>query len=230
MDDGAGRARRRKLDPDPRVRVALLAAATAIVREEGVSALGVAEVLARTQLSTRAFYRHFGSKDQLVSAVFVEMARLESGRLRVAMAAEADPIRAVMAWIDGRLDLVVDSDVRSDLRQVSLEAQAQSVTAPPLVDEAYGEILRPLVEELERGRDVGAFSDIDPQAAALSIHGTVWASIERHWATIDSDQTLLRRHVQRFCLGGLGVTSARIAEVLAEDRMGKPTRTTRRGA
>ena len=77
-----GAARRKKLDPDPRVRLCILAAASKIVREEGVRRLSIAQVLSRAQLSTRAFYRHFDSKDQLVSAVFLEMARVEMLRLR----------------------------------------------------------------------------------------------------------------------------------------------------
>lgn len=211
-DDTAGR--RRRLDPDPRIRVAILAAASKIVTKDGVSALGVAEVLSHTQLSTRAFYRHFGSKDELVSAVFLEMARVETLRLRRVMTAAADPIRAVVAWIDGRLDLVLNTEIRADLRQVSLEAQSQTFAAPELVTAAYGEILGPLEEELERGRDLGIFPDVDPQSDALSIHGAVWASIERYWASSDSDLPNLRQRTQRFCLGGLGVPPAVIADVL----------------
>jgi AcrR family transcriptional regulator len=220
MSDSAA-GRRRKLDPDPKVRVAILAVSSKIVREEGVRALGVAEVLARTELSTRAFYRHFGSKDELVSAVFLEMARVETRRLRRAMAVEADSIRSVMAWIDGRLDLVFDSGVGSDLRHVSLEAQSQTFAAPDLVNAAYGEILRPLVEELERGRELGMFPEVDPASDALSIHGAVWASIERHWASEGSDPLSLRDRTQRFCLGGIGVAPDRIAEVLADTRRGR---------
>ena len=62
---------RKKLEPDPQVRGAILAAASEIVREDGVGALGISQVLNRAQLSTRAFYRHFGSKNQLVAALFL---------------------------------------------------------------------------------------------------------------------------------------------------------------
>lgn len=196
----------------------ILAAASKIVREEGVRALGVAEVLARTQLSTRAFYRHFGSKNELVSAVFLDMARAETRRLRQAMAAEPDPVGAVAAWIDGRLDLVLEPDVRLDLRQMSLEAQSQTFAAPELVNAAYDEILRPLIEELERGRDMALFPDVDPISDALSIHGVVWAAIERHWTSEGSDVQSLRERAHRFCLGGLGVAQARISEVLQQKR------------
>src|SRR6201997_4830351 len=92
--------------PDPDVRRAIVAAASKSVREQGVRGLNVATVLERAQLSTRAFYRHFESKDQLVAAVFREVARGETQRLRRKMANAAGPVGAVAAWIDGRLDLV----------------------------------------------------------------------------------------------------------------------------
>ncbi len=69
---------RDKLSPDPDVRRAIVAAASKSVREQGVQGLSIAAVLSRAQLSTRAFYRHFESKDQLVTAVFLEMAHTEA--------------------------------------------------------------------------------------------------------------------------------------------------------
>jgi AcrR family transcriptional regulator len=197
--------RRKKLEPDPGVRRVLIDAAAKVVREDGVGALNVAQVLTRAQLSTRAFYRHFDSKDALVSAVFLEMARIEMRRLKRRMAAASNPADAVVAWIDGRLDLAFNEKIRSDLRQMSLEAQTQMFAAPELVSEAYQEILKPLVEQLEEGRRLGLFPDIDPVADALSIHGAIWASVERQWATGDCDQRAVRDGVVRFCLRGLGV-------------------------
>ena len=90
-------------------------------------------MLSRAELGTRAFYRHFDSKDQLVSAVFLDMARAETRRLRKRMAAAADPVDAVVAWIDGRLDLAFSDEIKSDLRQMSLEAQSQMFAAPEVI-------------------------------------------------------------------------------------------------
>jgi AcrR family transcriptional regulator len=167
-------------------------------------------------LSTRAFYRHFESKNQLVSAVFLEMARAETMRLRQRMSVGPDPIRAVAAWTDGRLDLAFNDEIRSDLRQMSLEAQSQMFVAPELVGPAYREILRPLTEQLERGRHLGVFTGIDPDNEALSIHGVVWANVERHWATGRCEPGDIRERVQRFCLRGLGVAPETIIAVLDE--------------
>ncbi len=197
--------RRKKLAPDPAVRNVLLDAAAKVIREEGVRGLSVAVVLARTNLSTRAFYRHFDSKDELVTAVFLGMARAETRRLKRQMDAAAGPAEAVVAWIDGRLDLAFNARIRSDLRRLSVEAQTQMFASPELVGDAYSEILAPLIEQLERGMRAGLFADIDPRADALSIHGAIWASVERQWTTGDCDRAAVREQVVRFCMGGLGV-------------------------
>ena len=159
----APRTRRRdKLGPDPTVRREILAAASTILREQGVRGLSIAAVLERAGLSTRAFYRHFDSKDELVAAVFLETARVEKRRLRRRMASATTEIEAVAAWIDGRLDLAFDDNIRSDLRRLSLEAQSQTLASPGLVQPAYAEMLKPLSEALQRGLQRGVFHHIDP--------------------------------------------------------------------
>jgi AcrR family transcriptional regulator len=210
----APRTRRRdKQGPDPTVRREILAAATKTLREQGVRAVSIAAILERTGLGTRAFYRHFASKDELVAAVFLEMARVEERRLRRRMASAATEIDAVAAWIDGRLDLAFDANVRSDLRRVSLEAQSQMFASPNLVQPAYAELLKPLSAALERGMQHGVFHDIDPVIDAQVVHAVVWAGIERQWRTGDCDREDVRQRALRFCLRGLGVTAEAIVEV-----------------
>ena len=206
--------RRNKLAPDPDTRRAILAAASETLREQGVQGLSIAAVLQRAELSTRAFYRHFESKDELVSAVFLEMARAEKRRLRRRMAAAGGPVEAVAAWIDGRLDLAFSESIKSDLRHMSLEAQSQSFASPELIQPAYAEMLEPLIDQIQRGVEQGAFRDVDPMSGAQSIQGVVWASTERQWSTGDCERAEVRQRTLRFCLRGLGVAAATIEETL----------------
>ncbi len=210
----AARTRRRsKLAPDPDVRRTIVAAAAEALREQGVRGLSVAAVLDRAELSTRAFYRHFESKDQVVAAVFLEMAHAERRRLQRKMAKAGDPVEAVAAWIDGRLDLAFDENIKSDLRRLSLEAQSQMFAAPELIQPAFEEMLKPLIEQLEHGLGSGMFHDIDPASEAQSIQGVVWASTERHWAARDDERFEVRRRALRFCLRGLGVKHEKINDM-----------------
>ncbi|MGO9252734.1 MAG: TetR/AcrR family transcriptional regulator [Mycobacterium sp.] len=210
----APRTRRRdKQDPDPTVRREILSGASKTLREQGVRGVSIAAILERTGLGTRAFYRHFASKDELVAAVFLDMARVEERRLRRRMASATTEIDAVAAWVDGRLDLAFNANIRSDLRRVSLEAQSQMFASPNLVQPAYAELLKPLSEVLQRGLQHGVFHDIDPVTDAQVVHAVVWAGIERQWRTADCDRDDIRRRALRFCLRGLGVTTDAIAQV-----------------
>jgi AcrR family transcriptional regulator len=211
--------RRSKLAPDPDVRRTIVAAALESLREQGVRGLSVAAVLDRAELSTRAFYRHFESKDQVVAAAFLEMAHAEKRRLQRKMTKAGNPVEAVSAWIDGRLDLAFDENIKSDLRSLSLEAQSQIFAAPQLVQPAYEELLKPLIEQLNDGLESGVFHDVDPVTGAESIQGVVWASTERHWAAADCERAEVRGRAVQFCLRGLGVKPEIIAELAARDRL-----------
>jgi AcrR family transcriptional regulator len=124
------RRRRNKLAPDPDVRSAILDAASKSLREQGVRGLSIAAVLERAQLSTRGFYRHFESKEQLVAEVLLEMARVETLRLRTKMANTTSPVEAVAAWIDGRLDRAFDENTNFKLRRLSQEARSEAFSSP----------------------------------------------------------------------------------------------------
>ncbi|APT10930.1 MULTISPECIES: TetR/AcrR family transcriptional regulator [Mycobacterium avium complex (MAC)] len=205
--------RREKVGPDPAVRRAILDAASTTLRRQGVDGLSIAAVLSRASLSTRAFYRHFGSKDELVAAVFLEHARAEKRRLRRRMTGAASEAEAVAAWIDGRLDLAFDDRIGNDLRRLSLEAQSQAMGPAELIQPAYAEMLEPLRDALQRGSQNGVFHDVDPVTQAQFIHGVVWTGIARQWASGDCDRDDLRRRVQRFCLRGLGIADEVIDRV-----------------
>ena len=210
------RRRRNKLAPDPDVRSAILAAASKSLQDQGVRGLSIAAVLERAQLSTRAFYRHFESKEQLVAAVLLELARVETLRLRTKMANTTSPVEAVAAWIDGRLDRAFDENTNFRLRRLSQEARSEAFSSPEMVSPAYRAILEPLIEQLQRGLGLGVFKDIVPVTAAKSIHGAVWAAgSRRQWATDHRDRDEVREHALRFCLRGLGVAPETIEQLTA---------------
>jgi AcrR family transcriptional regulator len=196
------------------VRREILAIASTTLREQGVRGLSIAAVLERAALSTRAFYRHFDSKDELVAAAFLETARVEKRRLRRRMAGATTEIEAVVAWIDGRLDLAFDDSIGADLRRLSMEAQSQS---PSLVQPAYAEMLTPLSDALQRGLQRGVFHQVDPVTDAQFIHGVVWAGINQQWATGDCDRDDLRQRILRFCMGGLGMTPEAVGQICSEN-------------
>ena len=105
------------------------------------------------------------------------------------------------------------TNIKSDLRQLSMEAQSQMFASPELIQPAYAQMLEPLIEQLQRGLDDGTFHGIDPASDAQSIQGVVWACTERHWATGGCERDDIRRTAFQFCLRGLGVAPDTIARL-----------------
>jgi AcrR family transcriptional regulator len=74
----------------------------------GSDPLSVSDVLTAAGLSTRAFYRHFDSKDALLAAMY----RMDSSRVLVELQAEADGAptahEALRLWTRGMLRLTDD--------------------------------------------------------------------------------------------------------------------------
>ena len=92
--------------PDPSERARIVDAASRLL--SAGRSLAVTDVLDAAGLSTRAFYRHFESKDALLLTLF----RRDSERVTARLQAEADaaptPREALVRWIEGTLALAAD--------------------------------------------------------------------------------------------------------------------------
>jgi len=191
---------------DPEEQVVLLEAARDVLREKGVAGMTVRDVLARANLGTRAFYRHFASKDELVLAMFTGAAAQEAERLKRKMASATDPLAAVIAWIDGRLDLAFDRRIAAKLQALSTEAQLRRRETPAELQLAFDMMLAPLVEQLRMGQERGLFTDVNPEPDARSIHDVVWGVVEAHWSGFPQRKRETRDRVVRFCLLEIGTS------------------------
>jgi AcrR family transcriptional regulator len=184
----------------------LLEAARSVLRLKGVSGMTVRDVLAQANLGTRAFYRHFASKDELVLAMFTRAAAEEAERLKRKMAPASDPVTAVIAWIDGRLDLAFDRRIAANLHDLSTEAQLRRRETPAELQLAFDMMLAPLVEQLRMGQERGLFAEVDPEPDARSIHNVVWGVVEAHWSGFPQRKRETRDRVVRFCLQAIGTS------------------------
>lgn len=92
---------RKSRDETAATRERILARAAEMVRARGVEGLGVADLMREVGLTHGGFYRHFGSKDELVAEAFARaFAESRQGfERRVA----ADPAHALERIVDGYL-------------------------------------------------------------------------------------------------------------------------------
>ena len=90
----------------------LLDAGREVMRRNGTgSRATVAEIVAEAGLSNEAFYRHFRSKDLLVSAILEDGTQRLRSYLAHQMAKGDDPADQVRRWVSGVLSQAVDTDV-----------------------------------------------------------------------------------------------------------------------
>ncbi|MCU1427596.1 MAG: putative transcriptional regulator, TetR family protein [Actinomycetia bacterium] len=183
---------------------ALIAAAMTVLTHKGAEELTVADVLAEASLSTRAFYRHFRSKDELLLAIYERDSRHSVERLGRRMEASSPRI-SLDAWIDETLLLAYDPKRAERTRVLAAEAKRLQGRYPAGFDAIVAAQLAPLVDLLERGRVEGVFPGAEPVTDARLIHALAWAFTE---ARLHRDDVVsladARAHVLRFCLPALG--------------------------
>lgn len=133
----------------------------------------VAVILARAEVSTRAFYRHFASKDEL----FLEMLRLESlaliGRLDRIVDEVADPVGQLRAWLSEMLTLAYDPRLRLHMRVIDSEEVRAAKGYRWVRESMLTARERSLADILERGRRDGSFPLTDPPVDAVAISAVI---------------------------------------------------------
>ena len=177
---------------------ALVDAGLAVLRRSGSDGLTVADVLAEAGLSTRAFYRHFTSKDELVLAVFEQEYERSVARMQDAVERAADAREAVEAWVDETLALAFDPR-RARRTSVLLREGARLQAAfPAEFDAIVAGTVAPLAAALDTA---------DPERDARAVRAVVWdvAEAKLSGAEPDLDLGTAREHVLRFCLRAVGL-------------------------
>src|ERR1700689_2283295 len=87
---GARAGRPRRFEAEDELKI-LFDAALVVMARNGFQDAAVAEILGEANLSTRSFYRHFESKDQLLCALFRREADAAAALLQVKVDAAATP-------------------------------------------------------------------------------------------------------------------------------------------
>ena len=146
----------------------LIEAALAVLRRQGAAGLTVAEVLAEAGLSTRVFYRHFASKDELLLALFDADNEVVRGRVDAAIARRARPGgRAARA---GSTNSSHSRTCRCRSRRTQVlwaEGRRLQLEFPAEFERIFAAVLVPLERLLAAGRANGAFPTTDPARDAL---------------------------------------------------------------
>ena len=152
----------------------IIEAAYTCLSEPHSGPIPVAAILQRAGVSTRAFYRHFGSKDELFLAMLREESDALADRLdRIADEAPGSPIDQLKAWIIAMFGLVYDAKVRMHLTVIDSDEVRAAKGYRETREQAHADRERSLVEILRRGRADGSFPLTNPERDAIAISAVV---------------------------------------------------------
>src|ERR1700728_1985795 len=203
----AGRPRRFEAEDELRL---LLDAALTVMERNGYADAAVADILREADLSTRSFYRHFGSKDQLLCALFRREAEEAAIRLNAKVDATDDPRAALDAWID---EILSFGHHRTKAVRVTVLGSPAAMRAEGYAAEMHHAstmLMAPLETLLVEGKTDGSFPLADPVADAPLIQSVVWAAAGLNPARAkQATRAEASRQVRSFCERALGVTQGR---------------------
>jgi AcrR family transcriptional regulator len=195
--------RPRRYNPETEIAI-LVESAWSLLRRKPYKDLTIADILSTSGLSTRSFYRHFDSKDDVLWFIYrteaAGLARVMERRL----ARASGPVDALVVWIDTILGLAFDTEAAE--RTTILRAAVKQIDprlVPPRSD-GTALFVGTLRKIIELGRSEGKFLLAQPEHDAWSINALVWDSIDALVEGQRSSRSRVRQHILRFSLPALG--------------------------
>lgn len=165
------------MQPDPLNlddRHAIIDAAYGCLSEPHSGPIPVAAILGRAKLSTRAFYRHFSSKDEL----FLAMLRQEGEELadhldRILDEVTGGPVEQLTAWVETMFLLARDPELRMHLAVIDSDEVRAATGYREARESLHASRERSLERVLRNGRDDGSLPFADPQRDAVFVSAVV---------------------------------------------------------
>ncbi|MCV7068628.1 TetR/AcrR family transcriptional regulator [Mycolicibacterium farcinogenes] len=148
--------------------------------EPHTGAVPVAAVLARAGLSTRAFYRHFESKD----ALFLAMMRGEGDSLarrldQIAARYDGPPADQLRVWLGQIFGLLKDERLNMHMTVLDSDEVRAAKGYRAAREQWHADRERSLAAILRRGLEDGSFPQAKPEQDAVAIGAMVSHSMSR---------------------------------------------------
>ena len=193
-------------EPDAERDLILLAALEVLRRNDGEEAT-VADILQEAALSTRAFYRHFQTKEDVIRALYERDAESFGAHLRRRVEAAATADEALATWVNEMLGLAYDRR-RAERVSALSSAMVFRVVAGTRAQQMGSDLLgQPLRSVVERGMAAGYFRHAHPALDVRTIRAITMEAV--NWART-GEVKLSRReaadHVLRFARAALGAS------------------------
>ncbi|HEY2811939.1 MAG TPA: TetR/AcrR family transcriptional regulator [Acidimicrobiales bacterium] len=201
---GPGRPRRYETAEELQL---LFDAAFEVMRQKGYQDVTVGDILAAAGVSTRSFYRHFASKEELLAAMFGRDAEQFAAAIARRVDAAPTPRAAVVVWIDEILGFGLG---RGRARRAAVLGSPAAMRALPADVLARAGLLltAPLIGALTAGCADGTIPTVDADRDAASISAIAWdASARLRDNKSRREQERIRECAIAFVERALGITT-----------------------
>jgi AcrR family transcriptional regulator len=195
-------AKERARDDVPR----LVAAGRKLQHRDGAADRTSADVLTEAGLSTRAFYRHFASKSDLLLAIYDNEVDRYTPRLQRRLDAATTARAGLEAWIDELLAAGFEPRRGERTRAMFTWAVPLQQEFPVEFAAVRDALTGPLEAVLEAGRADGSFPNAEPRRHAQFIRALTWELVEERLSGATIEVAAAREEVLRFCLPALGAS------------------------
>jgi AcrR family transcriptional regulator len=201
---------------DTTERSRIIEAAYHCLTESHGSGVSVSNILAEAGLSTRAFYRHFDSKDALLLAMFRRDSERVIGELQADTDTAGTPAEALCRWIEGFLRLTTDARRRRRVLVMSSEELMRTTGYVAERGRMTASHRAVIADILRRGRADGSFPSADPEAdSRIIMAALVEAFQEQMAAGTPASAAAAAAQVTDFVFRALGACPAALAERFA---------------
>ena len=183
----------------------ILKATLQVLRRNGGEEATVTDILAEAGLSTRSFYRHFETKEDVIRALYERDAVSFGAHLGRRVEATSGPLEALSAWVTEMLGMAYDR--RRAERRLALSSLVvmRAVTGTRAQRVGLDVLMSPLRPVLEEGLRTGVFPRARPE---LDVHAIRALTMEAVSGANTGAMRLTRQeaadYVLSFCEGALG--------------------------
>jgi len=181
-----------------------VAAATRLLQEKGNTDFTVQDVVDRSRMSLRTFYKYFASKEDLLVAVCeTVVAREAVPRLRERIEKFRDPMLRLKAYIEGLVELSAKAGSvgRTLIHYQNRLAESRPSDVATAVRPQF-DLLVELISDITRTRPLRR--DLTVEKAARLTHYMVLAAAQGRALGSEGAFDIPARTIWQFCVSGMG--------------------------
>jgi AcrR family transcriptional regulator len=182
-----------------------VAAATRLLQEKGSTDFTVQDVVDRSKMSIRTFYKYFESKENLLVAVYQTVVAQEAvPRLRKRVQKFKDPIQRFHAYVESLVELTASTGPvgRMLVNYQNRLAESRPDDLATAMQPQFA-LLMELITDVARTHPIRR--DLTVETAARLTHYTVLAAVHGRALGTEGAADIPARTLSLFCLSGMGI-------------------------